>query len=240
MPSATDPNSSYIPTRHGAILLDMKLIRLWSPFGLLLFIAIGYSAFLSTLGGAPSASESLNHVTGSATFTFIRRDGTCVTGRIAKADTKSMTIQPFGLPPITLERGSLLQVIQGNALLFSARSSWADVASVHVYPHEVLVLKIRSAKEVRGAPLKVTPGSISLKHALGKTVYPKADIDIVDYLRVKPATDSFMSTLDEFPYALFLEPEFYYRVAGLEGRIRVRLYDASKPEDDSPVNCSGR
>ena len=218
----------------------MKSIRLWSPLVLLLFIAIGDSAFLSTLGVAQSASDCLNHVTGSATFTFVRRDGTCVTGRITKADTKTITVQPFMLPPITLERGSLLQVIQGNALLYSARSSWADVASVNVYPREVLVVKIRSGKEVRGTPLKVTPDNISLKHGLGKTVYPKADIDIVDYLRVKPATDSYMSILEEAPYALFLDPEFYYRAAGLEGRVRVRLYDASKPEDDSSVNCSGR
>jgi hypothetical protein len=104
----------------------------------------------------------------------------------------------------------------------------------------VFVLKIRSGKEVRGTPLKVTPGNINLKHGLGKTVYPKADIDVVDYLRAKPATDTFMSILEEAPYLLFLDPEFYYRVAGLEGRVRVRLYDASKPEDDSPVNCSGR
>jgi hypothetical protein len=75
---------------------------------------------------------------------------------------------------------------------------------------------MRQPSRRRQFRLKVTPGSISLKHGLGKTVYPKADIDIVDYLRLKPATDSFMPTLEEAPYALFLDPEFYYRVAGLE------------------------
>jgi hypothetical protein len=37
--------------------------------------------------------------------------------------------------------------------------------------------------------------------------------------------------LQEAPYMALFYPEFYYRAAGLEGRVPVRLYDSSKPQD---------
>jgi len=85
--------------------------------------------------------------------------------------------------------------------------------------------------------VKTNPDSITLKHGVHTTLYPKSDVATIDYLRVKPATDAFMSILGEAPWILVLDPEFYYRATGLAGRIEVRLYDATKPQDDTPVEC---
>jgi hypothetical protein len=194
------------------------------------------------LGNLPvegqSEPNSLDSVTHSASFKFVERDGTCVYGKVLKADATSITMQPFEKPPITRQKKGLLQVSQGNALLYSARSSWADVSAAILYPHEALVLSLKGGRQVKGKPTKTSPDSITLKHGFGSTLYPKSEIVTVDYLRVKPATDAFMTVLGEAPWMLVFDPEFYYRATGLPGRIKIRLYDATKPEDDTPVACT--
>jgi len=182
--------------------------------------------------------NSLDSVTHSASFKFVEREGTCICGKILKADTRSITVQSFEKPSITLQKEDLLQVSQGNALLYSARSSWADVSAVILYPREALVLSLKGTMQVRGKPTKTSSDGITLKHGLSSTLYPKSEILTVDYLRVKPATDDFMFVLAEAPWLLVLDPEFYYRATGLPGRIRIRLYDTTKAEDDTPIACT--
>jgi hypothetical protein len=180
----------------------------------------------------------LDSVTHTASFKFVERGGACVYGKILKADAASITVQPSDKPPLTLEKQSLLQVIQGNALLYSARSSWADVAALTVYPREALVLTLKGGKKVKGNPMKTSADSITLKKGMSAAVYSKSQILTVDYLRAKPATGDFMFLLSEAPWLVIFDPEFYYRAAGLAGRITVRLYDAAKPEDDTSIACT--
>lgn len=181
---------------------------------------------------AQSTPNSLSSVSHSATLTFVQRDGTCMRGTITKADAISVTVEPFKQQPITLQRDNLLQVSQGNALLFSARSSWTDVVHTHLYPRESLVVGTKGGKKIKGKPVSVTADNITIKHALSTSVIAKSDVTSVDYLRLKPATDSFNLALEEAPWALVFYPEFYGRAVGLEGWLPVRLYDISKPEDD--------
>jgi hypothetical protein len=182
---------------------------------------------------AQTASDPLTGVTHDATLTFVQRNGTCVRGTILKFDTASVTVVPFKQPPVTLARNSLLQVNQGNALLFSGRSSWSDVEHTHLYPREALVLTMKSGERIKGNPMKVASDSITLKHRFSTTTFLKSDVSSVDYLRSKPATDGFNLALEEAPWALIFYPEFYYRAGGLEGRIPVRLYDVSQPQDET-------
>lgn len=198
----------------------------------------GIIVLLLLLGPAPyglsqSAPDALKGVTHSASLTFVKRDGTRVEGPISKIDAKSITIQPYKQTPITIARVDLLQVRQGDALLFSAISSWGDVEAARVVPHEEFILRMQSGKVVKGRPLKVTADSITLKHGLITTDYAKTEIKTVDYLRVKPGTDTWGYFAQESPELLFFFPETYYRLMGLEGRIPVRLYDASVPEGDT-------
>ena len=170
----------------------------------------------------------------------MKRDGTCVAGPILKRDAHEITIQTYKKPPISLQRDDLLQVRQGDALLFSAISSWSDVMAAHVVKGEALVIKTGGGKVVSGRPLQVTMDTMTLRHVLSTTVYKKAEIATVDYLRVKPPTDSWDYLDTESPELLFFLPETYYRLLGLEGTVRVRLFDASKPEAHAPVPCSNR
>jgi hypothetical protein len=196
-------------------------------------VATAVAVSLLSVGcDAQSGPSTLSDVTHSATLTFVQRDGTCTRGVISRADATSITVEPFKQQPITIQRDSLLQVSQGNALLFSARSSWADVAHAHLYPREAFFITTKAGKRIKGTPAAVTADSITLKHGFSTTVFSKPEIALVDYLRLKPATDSFNLAPEEAPWALIFYPEFYGRAAGLEGRLPVRLYDASKPEDD--------
>jgi len=204
----------------------------------LLIWALSTAVLFAVQAEGQTGSDALDTVTRSSSFKFVERDATCVYGKISRADATSITVQPFKKPPITIQKDGLLQISQGNALLYSARSSWADVTAATLYPHEALALRLKSGKQVKGKPIKTSADSITLKHGLSTDLYPKSEIVTVDYLRVKPATDGFMSVLGEAPWMLIFDPEFYYRATGLAGRVQVQLYDATKPEDDTLVTCT--
>jgi hypothetical protein len=177
----------------------------------------------------------------SASLTFMRKDGSCVDGPISKIDPKSVTISQSAQPLVTIQRNDLLQVSQGNALVFSARSSWADVEAVHLLPRESFSIKLHNGKTIKDRPLRVTADGMLFKRFLRRPKrIGKDQIVTVDYLRMKPESDAFDYFAQEAPALLFFYPEFYDRLTGLEGRIPVRLYDAVRPEDDAPLKCLQR
>lgn len=196
--------------------------------------------FWVACAGAQSSTDSLNNVTRSASFYFVQHDGSCQRGSIIKADSNEITIRTSEQTQAAIMRESLLQVRQGDGLIYSARSSWSDVAKAHVYPREALMVTTLTGVHVKGKPIAVKSDSITLKHGFATTTIPKAKISVVDYFRVKPETDNFDFVLEEAPWAIIFYPEFYSRTAGLEGRIPVRLYDASKPEDNRTLDCQKR
>jgi hypothetical protein len=173
----------------------------------------------------------------SQAMTFIKKDGTCVNGRIAKIEPKTLTIQTKTVP-VLLSRKDLLQASQADSLVFSARSSWSDVEAVHLRLPECFQLKLRSGKVVTGRPLRVTDDAFVFKRIAWLTTrYPKAQIDTVDYLRVKPDAIGFDYFTQTAPALLFFYPDSYDRLKNDEGRIPVRLYDAVMKEDDTALQC---
>ena len=174
----------------------------------------------------------------SEAMTFIKKDGSCVEGRIAKIEPKTLTIQTQA-GAAALSRESLLQASQAGSLVFSARSSWADVEAVHLRPPESFELKLRSGKVVKGQPLRVTDDGFVFKRIAWLTTrYAKDQIVTVDYLRVKPDADGFDYFTQAAPALLFFYPDSYDRLKNDEGRIPVRLYDAVQKEDDAALQCS--
>jgi hypothetical protein len=211
-------------SRGGLRIAALILLLQWSGF------ALSQKAHHSSQGAVHSAS-----------LTFIKKDGSCVDGPISKIDPKSVTISQSAQPPVTIQRNDLLQVSQGDALVFSARSSWADVEAVHLLPRESLSIRLRNGKMIKDRPLRVMADSMLFKRFLWMTKrIGKDQIVTVDYLRMKPESDAFDYFAQEAPALLFFYPEFYDRLAGLEGRIPVRLYDAVRPEDDAPLKCLRR
>jgi hypothetical protein len=214
---------------------DGKWLRIGAKRGLRIAMVL-LLLDLPGLGYAQKSRHQLGGISHSSTLTFMAKDGSCFYGPIAKIDPKSVTIT--AQPPVTIQRNDLLQVSQGNALVFSARSSWADVEAVHLLPRESFRLRLHNGKIFKDRPLLVTTDGMVFKRFLWMTKrIGKDQIVTVDYLRMKPESDAFDYFAQEAPALLFFYPEFYDRLAGLEGRIPVRLYDAVRPQDDAPLKC---
>lgn len=175
----------------------------------------------------------------SASITLIQKDGACIIGPILKIAPKTLTVAQPQKPPISIQRASLLQASQADSLLFSARSSWADVEAVHLLPRESLVLKLRNGTQVTGRPSETSDTGVLFRYGpFLKKVYPKAQIATVDYLRIKPDSAAFDDFAQQSPALLFFYPESYDNVSSLEDRVPVRLYDAVQPEDNTPLKCA--
>jgi hypothetical protein len=203
----------------------------------LVFLLLPWGGFAFSQS-VPGSLRGLKH---SASLTFMEKDGTCVDGPIFKIDPKAVSIQQVQKPPVTILRNDLVQVSQRDALVFSARSSWADVQAVHLLPRESFMLKIRNGKVIKGRPFRVVADGIVFKRGLWmKKRFGKDQILTVDYLRVKPDSDVFDYFAQEAPAMLFFYPEFYDRLSGLEGRIPVRLYDVVRREDNATLKCLQR
>jgi hypothetical protein len=174
----------------------------------------------------------------SLSLSFMKRDLSCVDGPIAKIEPKVVTVQSQS-GPVAIARQDLLQVSQRGSLVFSARSSWADVLAVHRRLPESFAVKLRSGTVITDQPLGVTADGFVYKRFLWlKKRIPKSQIVTVDYLRVKPDSNGFDYFTQEAPALLFFYPESYDRLKGLEGRIPVRLYDVVMRQDDAPLKCS--
>ena len=119
----------------------------------------------------------------------MKRDGSCVDGPIAKIEPKAVTVRAQ-TGPAAIARQDLLQVSQNGSLVYSARSSWADVEAVHLRGPESFELKLHSGKLIKGSPLRVTADGFVFKKFLWLTTkYAKRQIGTVDYLRIKPDSE---------------------------------------------------
>lgn len=220
-------------------------VRAGLRISIVLLFASGGFAF------ALPARKAIKNAPRSSSLTFMKRDGACVEGPIAKIDPRAVTVGQSSGPAVSIQRSELLRVSQsevgsgetgqGDALVFSARSSWADVEAAHLSPHETLLLGLRNGKTIQGRPFRVAPDSIVFKVGLWrKKSYSKSQIVTVDYLRVKPDSVAFDYFAQEAPAMLFFYPDFYDRLKGLEGKVPVRLYNALQPENDAPLGCLQR
>ena len=77
--------------------------------------------------GPQEGSDSLRNISHASILTVHELDGTCIDGPIAKAGAATVVVQPYGKPPVTIPRLDLFQISQGDALIFSLVSSWANV-----------------------------------------------------------------------------------------------------------------
>ncbi len=202
-------------------------------------IVIAVLFFTSSLAVARPSRKHAPPAKHSTALTLIEKSGACFNGPLTAVSPKSVTIQPSGGPAVAIARNDLRQAVQNNSILFSARSSWADVEATHLLGRESFVVKLRNGKTMKGTPYRIEDNGLVYKHLVWlKKTYPKSTIVTVDYLRVKPDAYGFDYFTQEAPALLFFYPEFYDQLKGLEGRVPVRLYDANQPEDNKPVTCA--
>ncbi len=103
------------------------------------------------------------------------------------------------------------------------------------YGEELLAIRA-DGRSFSSKHVDVSDGTM-LFHGLTKTSLAKSEVKAVYYIRSKPLTADQKFLAEE--NAVYLDPKLWFNGAFL-GKIRVLVYDRSKPEDDSDLNCAAR
>jgi hypothetical protein len=190
--------------------------------------------------GSLLTSQGLDHRTYSGSMEVIMRDQTCTYGKISGATASTITVTLNQTSPTTLQKSTVLQIREGGsyALVYSARSSWLDVKKTVLDPQEYLLVVTKSGRSFKIKSPSVDETSITAEKTQSNTALAKKDIATVDYVRLMPTSDEMQALGEEAPYLLLFDPQIWWRASGLSSKIRVRVYDAAMPEDDSELKCN--
>lgn len=158
-------------------------------------------------------------------------------------DTTLVVNEPHG-QPISINRQELLRVNQGDwgaGVLFSSRSSWADVNAVTSLNGRTLRPKIfvetKSGRTQEGTLTSLSDAEIAMDSQHNLIHVAKTDISTLSYVTAKPLSSSAAYADDELAWMKIFDPQLWPKMFGFQGSVRVRLYDASLPEDNSSIVC---
>lgn len=213
------------------------------------FLTLGVCPFLALPEGA-SVSDPwhvLNTVTRDTTYVFWQVDGACTTAKISSVDDHSVRLildsgnQTGGSRLRVIERRNLVRITDLSDdihhLVYSGRSSWVDIQQLQPLKdaEELLTFKA-DGRTLNSKSLDVAPNATVFRGSR-KTSLLKSDVKAVYYVRLKPLTSNQEFLVEEG--ATYFDPKLWFRGAFL-GKIRVLVYDSSKPEDDSALKCAAQ
>ncbi len=206
-----------------------------------------FSLTSASFAQSAERSESWNNLkqlTHKATFIFVKTDRNCIGGMIASVTDRALVVKELHGQPITITREELLHVNQGDwgaGVLFSSRSSWADVNAVTSRNGRTLKSKVlietKSGRTQQGTLTSVSEGDIAMDSQHNVIHVAKADIATVSLVTSKPLSSSASYADDELAWMKIFDPQLWPKMFGFQGSMRVRLFDASLPEDNSPIVC---
>jgi hypothetical protein len=169
------------------------------------------------------------------------KDDSCQSGWIVKATTASVTVQQYKQPPVTVKKEDVLWVdaVYGGAheVLYSARSSWQDVIDAKPLSSESLQVVLKDGTRYKVKSPKVTANGIMFAQHGQNLNLPKSQVETVDYVRQKPITDGQVYLLQEAWPVMLFDPRTWFHMLGMVPELSVRIYDASRPEDDPLPKC---
>jgi hypothetical protein len=189
-----------------------------------------------------AAANDLGELKHDRVYTFLLKDGSCKFGELAKSDKQSVTIRSTGNPDASIPVADLLQMGQGSELFYDSRSSWLDVQGAKLYARESMLVTMNNGEVISGKPQKVDADTLTIERPFSTKMIRKEDVRSIVTLKLRPATASFEFVQEEAGFFQIFYPEFYERAFRSEGRVPVRLYDSSLPEDDSEgiARCNPR
>ncbi len=188
---------------------------------------------LAASGAQPDGAwGNLSSVTWRRSYTVLLRDGKRTYGRIVSVSADSVTLRPPDSKAQTViqKRSDVLRISDGNQpsdLIYSGRSSWADIQAIPPLHAEHLLAVTKSGQRFAGKAGAISDAAITLD---GRTI-PKADVSQIYYVRVKPASDSAEYAAQE---AFALDPEIWPYLLGIP-KMLVLLYDSSALEENTPI-----
>jgi hypothetical protein len=213
--------------------------------GRVFLLLSGIVAFLMTpVLAAPSDAgwNTLKMITHRKHYTFVRRDGTCLEAQIrsVKQDRVHLRVQQSLSHPAyetSLARVDIVRITDGRMAahdtVFSAKSSWTDIKEANPQGRlEHLLIILKSGNQYKSKRAKVSDKGITVEGQEQQTEIAKSQVERVFYVRLKPISDDAEYAIQEAVPV----PEIWFGGA-LLGTIPVLLYDASLPEDNSPITC---
>lgn len=221
----------------------LHMIRSLSRSCMVVALLLTAAAQGQTAPGPLPGWKEVKHVNHGLNYGVVRHNGSCVVGRIAKVSDDAITIQTTAGSKVTVAAKDVLRVEDGDHIydvIYTARSSWHDVKGMSYNEGEWLVVKTRDGQQHRGHFIEASDSELKLtkvKWAKDAPVFtlPKSDIFSVDYDRIKPVS----SDTEYFVHEGlgWMKPEMWPRYLGIGDRMTVSIYDASQPEDNSPLPC---
>jgi hypothetical protein len=183
----------------------------------------------------------LSGITHKRSYTIETRDHRCFRGKITRVTTDHLALLDSSHSPdaVIFLRADVWRVVSGRVMYYSGRSSWSDVSSLRVRGRGRLKIVTRIGKTYNvKPPYTVSDEGITL-NASGKSAnIPKSEIAQVYDIVVRPLTDFGDYSLGELGPMVVFDPDWYVRSLHLEQHVEVLLYNATEPEDDSPVQCA--
>lgn len=194
------------------------------------------------------AWENLKHVTRYRTYQFLLKDSTCVKGRIASVNSDSVSVTVSANDKRKLNREELLSItdvptfVFPSYLIYQGRSSWADVGTyASNHPESITVITIAGTDHT-GAFVKTSDVDLAMSVGGKNIIIVKNQIKTIDLTTGTPLSDREEHWVREcaFPVICALRVSLWPRMLGKGARLQVRLYDASQPEDNRYMVCSGQ
>ena len=202
-------------------------------------VGIESSSLYSQKANVEDGWQNLKRVGHKTALNFVLRDGVCHGGNISDAGDDSVHLTTSG-KPLLLWKADILRVGEtGDAhnVIYSGRSSWQDALDANPQHAESAVVALKDGHGVSGKSIGGDEHSILIKNISGKHSIAKGDVSSIRYIRQMPLTDGQEYLRDEAPYLLLFTPDAYVRMMGISSKLSVLLYDASKPEDNSKIEC---
>lgn len=182
------------------------------------------------------AWKKLGNLERSNPYTFVLRDGTCQTGKIRGVEETRIILESGA----EVQKPNVLWVGEGmspHEVLYSGRSSWSDVRHVEPGRLEALNVRLKSGKSMQGPVVTASESQITIKHYGRSVRIAKDEVAEVEYVRFKPVSEAHRYFAQEAAGLQLLDPKAWQYLLRIDALLPVRLYDASMPEDNSPLKC---
>jgi hypothetical protein len=185
--------------------------------------------------------NNLQTVTHGRSYTVLGRQGKCISGKIGKVTTDYVSLKLSNGTDVNIERHDVLRVTSyPSYVIYSGRSSWADVREYLSYPTEAVRVTLKAPPtEYVGKGELVSEVDITMSQPRGHVKLKKSQISTVDIISYTPLSDGNEYWAEECGITpiCVLNVGLWPRLLGFGPRMRVRLFDSSLPEDNTPVPC---
>lgn len=122
--------------------------------------------------------------------------------------------------------------------LLSARSSWLDVKKFTSSTERGVRVTMKDGKKVDGELVSVADDSLTLREKKkAPATIAKEAIQKIEIIRQKPMPKALAAMNQETPWMVPLNPQSYPYLMHWNDTIRVRVYEASLPEDNEALKC---